>query len=180
MKITVRKIEAESIFDDMDDKAFGAKMDSISKAFRKPAEGPSHSAPADMVAGDYGTMPYEAFMDDVNGLTIAGEKAFSVRQAGEDIELTLLLDEVPAGAMEDPKFQALCEDRLQVISPIAADHWTLYVEEWTPQEFANPVLIERGNSKMPEDDEGWARELKELALALASDCKALGDYFEGA
>lgn len=181
MKIKVK----ESSLDSMDDKEFADKMQQLKQAFSKPIGKADDLDPEGYLSGDYEAMPYEAFMDDVNALTIMGDRVFRARQKGKDIEVELVWS-APAKAFKDPGFEDYCNQNLTVLWPITAGYadtmpegtTTMYTEDWSAQESGRTLLVERGSSKMPEDSEGWTKELKSLAATLASDCASLDAFMQ--
>lgn len=143
----------------------------------------SKEVKADSEGGDkYGV---DAFIKDVNKLTINGKKVFKAEQRGDDIAINLLLKHFETTDMD--KLNEIVEDKLEILFPIT-QKWmdadkgqtfgnrakvgdiVLYTDEWSSQEFADHILIE-DCSKI--DWKDLPLELNSLYKTLKKDCDTL-------
>lgn len=127
----------------------------------------------------------DAFIKDVNSLTINGKKVFNAEKKGDDIVINLLLKHFETSDMD--KLNKLVEDKLEILFPIT-QKWmdadkgqtfgntkkvgdiVLYTDEWSSQEFADHILIE-DCSKI--DWKDLPLELTSLYKILKKDCSTL-------
>lgn len=127
----------------------------------------------------------DAFIKDVNSLTINGKKVFNAEKKGDDIVINLLLKHFETSDMD--KLNKLVGDKLEILFPIT-QKWmdadkgqtfgntkkvgdiVLYTDEWSSQEFADHILIE-DCSKI--DWKDLPLELTSLYKILKKDCSTL-------
>lgn len=167
-------------------KEFNKTLDDICSKLKKGEYNETrYEVTADLEEGEDPETEISAFIDDVNGLTIGGKRVFNAEKKEDSIVINLLIKKFETDDMD--RLNEIVEDKLEILFPITqkwmdadkgqtwgdrkkAGDITMYVEEFSPAEFSDQLVIE-DCSKI--DWKNLPTELHAIYTTLKNDCETL-------